>query len=131
MDREKIVARLEMLQLPAGDWVVHGSAPLVLQGLTTAVNDLDIIVRGRAWQAAMALGEPVPGRQDLVVRYGDDVELWSGWLGDDVDALIDSAELVAGVPLVPLAEVLRFKERLGRPKDAAHIALLRTHLGLR
>lgn len=129
MNRAAILSRLEALALPPGDWVVHGSAPLALHGLVDEVNDLDVIVRGPAWQAALRIGEPVAGREDLVVRYGGDVELWSGWLGEDVGTLIDEAQLVNGVPAVPLSEVLRFKERLARPKDAAHIALLRAHLG--
>jgi len=128
MDRALLLSKLSELALPVGHYVVHGSGPMVLHGLTPEVNDLDVIVRGPAWQAALRIGVPVPGRQDLVVAYGEDVELWSGWLGDDIDELIDNAELLDGVPLVPLAVVLAFKERLARPKDAAHIALLREHL---
>lgn len=131
MNRSDILATVTALALPSGQWVVHGSGPMVLRGLLPEVNDLDIVARGTAWRAALDLGTPVAGRHDLVVRYRSDVEIWSGWFDDDVDALIDAAELVDGVPIAPLRAVLAFKERLARPKDAGHIALLRSHLGVR
>ena len=130
MNRKGILTKVRELALPVGDWVVHGSGPLVMHWLLDDVNDLDILARGAAWRAALDLGVPEPGRQDLVIRCGPDVEVWSGWLEDDVDELIDSAELMDGVPVVPLAAVLAFKERVNRPKDRPHIVLLREHLGL-
>jgi hypothetical protein len=126
---EQARERLARLALPAGEYALHGSGPLLAHGLVDSVGDLDVVARGAAWARALELGRPVPGRQDLVVALPGDLEVWSGWLDEDVDELIDGAETVAGLPCVRLERVLAFKEALGRPKDRHHIELLRRHLG--
>lgn len=126
VDADTIVATLRELDLPNGHWAVHASAVMVLHGLIPDAGDIDVVARGPAWARALELGAPEPGKQDLCVSLPSlGVEVWSGWLGEDLDALIDGAELVLGVPCVTLRDVLRFKERAGRPKDAPHAELLR------
>ena len=126
LDADGIVAALGALDLPRGDWAVHASAVLVLHGLVARAGDVDVVARGPAWERALGLGTPKRGKEDLCVSLPDlGVEVWSGWMGEDVDALIDAAETVRGVPCVTLEDVLRFKERAGRPKDAPHVTLLR------
>jgi len=131
VNRDRIIAEVGGLGLPAGDFVIHASAVMVLTGLLAEAGDVDIVARGAAWSHALTFGTPVKGREDLCVALPSrQVEIWSGWLEDDVDALIDAAEIVAGLPCVSLAEVLRFKLSADRPKDQPHIARLRAHLGL-
>lgn len=129
MNRNQIITTVADLGLPPGEWVVHASAVMVLHGLIAEAGDIDIVARGSAWERALALGSPVKGRRDLCVSLADlRVEVWSGWLDDDIDTLIDGAELVEGVACVSLAEVLRFKLITDRPKDQPHIETLRRHL---
>lgn len=128
MTREEAVVRLGALALPPGDFAVHGSGAMLLRGLIDDASDLDIVARGAAWHRACSLAAPEAGERDAVVRVLPDVEIWGGWLGDDVGALIDRAEMVDGWPCVTLQDVLAFKERLARPKDRGHIALLRARL---
>lgn len=129
MTREEAAAKLTALALPYGAYVVHGSGALLLRGLIDRARDLDVLARGDAWRIACAMAVPQRGLRDPVVRPEPDVEIWGGWLGDDVDALIDGAERVAGWPCVELNALLAFKERLDRPQDRQHIALLRALLG--
>lgn len=130
MNKQQIIAAVGGLALPAEHFAVHASAVMVLHGLLAEAGDVDIVARGAAWTRARALGKPVAGRKDLCVTLPAlGVEIWSGWLDDDVTALIDGAQSVAGLPCVSLAEVLKFKLASNRPKDQAHIALLRAHLG--
>jgi hypothetical protein len=124
-DVQRLVARLN---LPDGDFALHGSAPLLAHGLIDEVNDVDIVARGRAWKRATELAPVVAGRQDDVVRPLPGVEIFDGWLGDDADTLIDQAATVNGLPCVTLREVLAFKRRLQRPKDAEHIRLIERYL---
>lgn len=126
-----MIEAVTRLALPPGHWAVHASAVLVLHGLVEEAGDVDVIARGPAWQHALRLGEPTPGKMDLCVAVPElGLEVWSGWMDEDVDRLVDTAEDVSGVPCVSLPAVLRFKEAAGRPKDAAHVAALRHHLGL-
>lgn len=116
------------LALPAGHYALHGSGPLLVHGLIEEVNDLDLVSRGPAWLRACELAAPGRGRFDDVVRPLPDVEIFDGWLGEDADALIDGATMQNGLPCVHLEAVLRFKRRLGRPKDLAHIELIEEYL---
>lgn len=116
------------LALPADHFALHGSGPLLAHGLIEEVNDLDLVSRGAAWSRACELAEPGQGDFDDVVRPMPGVEIFNGWLGEDADALIDAAVIRNGLPCVELEAVLRFKRRLGRPKDWAHIELIENYL---
>ena len=124
--------RLRELALPAGDWVIGGSAPLLAHGLIDAVNDIDIVARGAAWARACELGTAQPGEHgDRRVRLCDGlVEVFDGWslMPWCADDLVAEAQWHAGLPFMPLARVLDFKRRLARPKDVAHIRLIEAHL---
>lgn len=128
MNLGRVTQVVASLGLPSGDFALHGSAPLLAHGLIAEINDLDIVARGEAWDRALKLGAREYGREDDVVRPLQEVEIFNGWLGDDADALIDSAEEVAGLPCVTLRAVLDFKRRLGRPKDRKHISLIEEYL---
>lgn len=127
-----ILRRLAELGLPERDYALHSSAALVLRGILEEAGDLDIVARGAAWERALAMldhGAVLDGgRQDLRVSVGDDVEIYDGWMGDDADTVISRAEPVGGVPCASLADVVAMKERLGRPKDLAHLERIAAYL---
>ena len=131
MDGEALRRKVAALRLPAGDYAVFGSGPLLAHGLVRRVNDVDVLARGTAWEAAKGLGDRVTGEMgDPVVRLGDgEVEIFGGWLGMDADGIIDSARPVRGLPFARLEDVLAFKRLLGRPKDREHIRLIQRYLG--
>ena len=124
--------RLRELALPAGDWVIGGSAPLLAHGLIDAVNDIDVVARGAAWERACELGVPQPGEHgDRRVRLCDNlIEVFDGWslMPWSADELVAEAQWHLGLPFMPLARVLAFKRQLARPKDVAHIRLIEAHL---
>lgn len=134
MTAAAIKERLQQLDLPEGDFVVHASASLVLRGILPEAGDVDVVAGASAWAQALALvaagqAELEQGRQDQRVSVGDDVEVYDGWLGEMAPDLIARAQLVAGVPCVPLADVIALKQRLDRPKDRAHLERIRLFLG--
>lgn len=133
VDAKTIRARLEQLHLPLGDYAVHSSASLVLRGVLEEAGDVDVVCRGAAWGQALALVEAGSatlheGGLDKQVRFGDDVELYDGWLGADVEQLIDEAELIGGLPCVRLTAVVAMKEQLNRAKDRVHLERIAAHL---
>lgn len=128
LDLEALVRRVRALDLPAGDYALHGSSVLLAHGLVATVNDVDLVARGAAWERAARLAPVLRAQVDPVVRPSPEIEIFHGWLDDDPDELIDTAETLHGLPFVTLAAVLAFKRRLGRPKDRAHIALIERHL---
>lgn len=125
---DEVRARIAALDLPADQVVLMGSGPMLAHGLVERIGDVDLAADGEAWARAAQLAPPSEGLHgDLVVRVGE-VEVFSGWHGTPVEALLETASLIDGVLVGTLADVLAFKRALARPKDAAHIALLRAAL---
>jgi hypothetical protein len=126
--RHDLFDRLRALRLPAGDFVVFGSGPLVVRGIIEASNDLDVVCRGPAWRAVCALSPPKPSPWGVELVSLDDGRLTFGtrWaIGEvDTDELIDTAEIIDGLPFARLEHVIAYKRHSGRPKDLAHLDAL-------
>jgi hypothetical protein len=128
VERHPLLAALLALELPVGDYALFGSGPLLARGWIDEVGDLDVLARGAAWDKARRLGamrrlEPY----DVdVIFVGEDISIGTTWgLGEfSVDQLIDEAELIEGIPCVPLRHVVAYKRIADRPKDRAHIAVI-------
>ena len=121
--------RLRSLALPPGDFAVFGSGPLIVRGIIEATNDLDVVSRGAAWERALQLGDLVSLEEhDVeVVSFNDGaITVGTSWAyGEfDIDHLIDSAEIIDGLPFVRLEHVVEYKEAAVRPKDLAHLRAL-------
>ncbi|MGI9585749.1 MAG: hypothetical protein ACR2N7_09195 [Acidimicrobiia bacterium] len=124
-----LFATLRALELPAGDFAVFGSGPLIVRGIVVATNDLDIVCRGPAWDKACDLGEVVTlvhHDVDVVSTLDGDITVGTSWAyGDvDIDELIDSAEVINGLPFARLEHVVAYKTIANRPKDREHLRLL-------
>lgn len=125
--------RLLQLGLPPADYAVFGSGPLLAHGLKRDVHDLDVIARGPAWDAARRAGTVTAapsGNGEMVEIDGGRIQIFDAWMSPawNVDALIDGADVIAGVRFVALADVLRSKQASRRAKDVADIELLRDAL---
>jgi|SRR5215208_109013 hypothetical protein len=126
----RLLGKLRELDLPEGDYALFGSAPLVACGLLREVHDLDVVARGAAWDRARELGavRTAPQGDPVVWLEGGALEIFGGWLGWDIDALIDDAKIIDGLPFARLEDVLAFKRSYGRPKDIAHVHLIEDYL---
>jgi hypothetical protein len=122
--------KLRALELPIADYVIFGSGPLAVRGLIEEVHDLDVVARGTAWEQAKGLGEVriAPEGDPVVWLEGGAIEVFGGWLGWDIDMLIDNAQIIDGLPFARLEDVLAFKLSLGRPKDEVHARLIEGYL---
>lgn len=125
------------LRLKSDDSVIFGSGPLWIRGLRPSISDLDVVARGRAWTQALlqAGNETVPGKYcpNPTVRFwGGQIEVTSGWITPDwdIDALIDTADVIAGLRFATLTQVLRYKRILNRDKDQPDLRALTRRLGL-
>ena len=126
----RILGKLRGLELPKGEYAIFGSGPLVARGLLREVHDLDVVARGAAWDRAKRLGpvRTAPEGDPAVQLEGGAIEVFGGWLGWDIDALIDDAEIIDGLTFARLEDVLAFKRSYGRPKDRAHVRLIEDYL---
>ena len=114
--------------MPSGDYAIFGSGPLIVRGIVEATNDLDIITRGSAWEAVQQIGptsafpegNPYVSLLDGLITFGT---TWK-YGTFDLDELIDTAEMIGGLPFVRLEHVVAYKRAAGRPKDLEHLAAL-------
>jgi hypothetical protein len=125
----RLLGEVRALGLPAGNFMLFGSAPLLVRGIVPPTGDVDVLARGPDWEAVRALGPTVrlPHYGVDVVRLLDGrIDIGTVWgIGNvDVDDLIDSAEDIDGLPFAGLAHVRAYKELAGRPKDRKHLRLL-------
>jgi hypothetical protein len=128
-DAERLLDEVRALGLPAGHFVLFGSAPLLVRGIVPAAGDVDVLVRGPAWDAAKAIGPVVrlsPYDVEVVRLLDGRIEIGTVWgIGTvDVDELINTAETIDGLPFAGLAHVRAYKELADRPKDREHLRLL-------
>ena len=131
----RLLELVEKHELDRNDFVIFGSGPLLAHGLRKEIEDLDIVARGAVWDRAVEYGTSeiaeINGAR-LAVFYDGLIQFSRGWISDDWDAdeLIDRAEMIGGLPFAPLADVLRYKRALRRPKDSDDIQALERVLGL-
>ncbi|MEE9178908.1 MAG: hypothetical protein V3U46_10820 [Acidimicrobiia bacterium] len=115
------------LDLTIGDWALFGSGPLLVRGWIDNVGDLDIIARDAAWESAQTVGtENVLGDGTVIFEIGAGITVGRNWAYGDfsIDELIDTAEIIGGVPCVLLEHVIAYKKLADRPKDRLHLALI-------
>lgn len=118
------------LNLPKGDFAIFGSGPLIIRGLIPGSNDLDIICRGAAWEAAKAIGRTqyVPEYNVEIATMCDDAITFGNQWGignPNIDRLIDDAEIIDELPFVSLRHVVKYKLLRASPKDMRHIKILK------
>jgi hypothetical protein len=135
LSEHRLFRLLGELALPAEDFVVTGSGPLLAHGLKPSIHDLDLVARGKAWELAAGRAPVERSRSGLglrIVLYRGAVEVFDHWVGDlgDVDEIIDGAESIEGVRFMSLQDTLRWKRGLGRAKDLADVRLIERYLSV-
>ncbi len=125
------MARLVELALPVGDWALFGSGPLLLRGWIDEVTDLDVLSRGPAWEKAREAGEltTLPDGNPLIkIEPGITVGLTWTYGDFDIDELIETAEIIHGVPCVRLEHIVSYKKLAARPRDRVHLAVIESQM---
>jgi hypothetical protein len=135
---ESLIRRLlelvDKYELDRRDFVIFGSGPLLAHGLREEIEDLDVVARGRVWERVVEYGIPGTGEINgarLAMFCDGLIQFSRGWISNnwDADDLIDRAEMIEGLPFTPLADVLKYKRSLRRPKDREDIRALERLLG--
>jgi hypothetical protein len=121
---------LRSLGLPGDDYAVFGSGPLIVRGIIEATNDLDVVSRGAAWKKACELGEMVTLEEhdvDVVSVLDGAITIGTSWAygNVDIDELIDTADIIDGLPFARIEHVAKYKKIAGRSKDLEHLRLLK------
>ena len=116
------------------EFVVTGSARMLMTGHRTRISDIDIVARGETWHRAVELVSLGRGYTEftaisgaMVVRlYEGLVEVCDTWfMGEaDTDDLIEGAEVMEGLRFITHEDLVAYKRKLNRPKDRSDLAAL-------
>ena len=123
---EPLFDYLRELGLPPCDYAIFGSGPLIVRGWVQGTNDIDVICRKSAWKAACRTGVlNYDERYDvsLASHCNGRITFGTSWgIGEfDVDELIDTAEIIDGLPFVRVEHVVQYKQIRSSPKDLLHL----------
>jgi hypothetical protein len=110
---KKFLTELNKFGFKLGEYAIFGSGPLAIRGLVKA-DDIDVIIKEKYWKW---------GDEDKV-KIGN-IEFLKSWYGEDINKVVDEAEIIKGKPYVKLDKVLKYKLFLNRKKDASHIKILK------
>jgi hypothetical protein len=118
---------LRRLNLPAGDFAIFGSGPLIVRQWISGTNDLDVVCRGDAWRKVCETGTVCHDERydvSLASHCNGRVTFGTRWaIGDfDIDELIDTAEIIDDLPFVRLVYVVEYKKIRNSTKDQLHLA---------
>lgn len=130
--RHPLFEELKKLALPQGEYAIFGSGPLWARGIREG-KDIDVIVRGTAWDWAMAHGKLIIKEDsglECVQFAGGSIEVYRDWYpGEwDIRGLIETAEVVDSIPFVRLEYVVDWKKKMGREKDQKDLVLIQEYL---
>ncbi len=133
LHQHPLIRLLDTLRLPAADYVIFGSGPLLAHGIRTHLGDLDLVARGTAWNLCARIAAPRPapsGHGHMIRLHGGALEIVDRWLtaAFDTDQLIDNADHIDGLPFARITDVVASKRHTNRPKDRADLALIHTAL---
>jgi hypothetical protein len=126
MKFEKRLDDLRKLKLPADKFAIFGNGPLSVRGLKEA-KDLHIIVKKDLWDV---LDRKFMARNNyggIILSGVEVVKDMLPWF-DDLDALIDSADIIDGIRYVKLEHVLKWKKDMNREKYKDDIKIIEEFL---
>ena len=122
MKFEERLKELKKLKLPADKFAVFGNGPLSVRGLKEAI-DLHIIVKKDIWNA---LDRKFMARNNYGAIILGGIEVVRDMLPwfDDLDELIDSADIIDGIRYVKLEHVLKWKKEMNKEKYRSDIKII-------
>lgn len=109
------IEKLKSFNIEKEDFVIYGSAPMVLRGLKKKNDDLDILVKDNVWEK---LKSEYPN--NINGDYIDIDELSfthtdKDFLGD-IDEVMKKTDIVDGFHILSLLQTKEWKEKVGSEK---------------
>lgn len=132
MIKQEIIEKVQALNLPSDSYIVFGSGPLAAAGIRET-NDIDMYVTPEVWRSLKAAGwqqiDKGPDDQPLAHDVFDVHDNWNfSFYTTTLEHLLDTADVIDGVPFASLDEVRKWKVASGRDKDLRDIELIDAYL---
>ena len=123
LTKECIVHRIYELRLDVNKyWILTGAA-MVMHGIRDTAQDIDLGCTTSLIEAFIADGYEMCALDDgsRKIKLASDIEVFEEW-GYGTIINID------GLPVVSLKDIIRIKQKLGRPKDLHDIELIQQYM---
>lgn len=118
---------LKELNISKDDFVIYGSAPMVLRGLKEKNNDLDVLVRDSLWDK-LCVKYPDNVNGDYIDINGVSFTRTSkGFLGD-IDEVICKSDVIDGYNILSILETKNWKEKVGGERHLADARIIDEYL---
>lgn len=114
---------LKSLNIPKEEFVIYGSAPMVLRGLKEKNNDLDVLVKDSLWEK-LSVKYPNNINGDYIDVNGVSfTHNGKDFLGDTED-VINKSEIIDGYHILSLAETKKWKEKVGGERHLNDVKII-------
>lgn len=125
MEFGKLLEELKQLNLPNNKFAIFGSGPMIVRGMRET-NDIDIVVSKDLWDK-FSNSYQINKKGNVVIG---NIEVCHSCepLGEKVEKLISTADIIDGLPFVRLDYILQFKKILNREKDQSDVLLIENYL---
>jgi hypothetical protein len=115
------------MNIPKEDFVIYGSAPLVLRGLKEKNNDLDVLVKDSLWnKLAAQYKENVKG--DYIDVDGVSFANCKNDFFGNIDNTLNKVDIIDGYRIMNLQETIKWKEKTGVEKHINDAKRIRDYL---
>ncbi|MEM4240067.1 MAG: hypothetical protein QXM31_01795 [Candidatus Woesearchaeota archaeon] len=121
----RLLEELKKLNLPSDKFAVFGSAPMAVRNIRD-VDDLDVIVKQDLWDE-LCKKHKNDGNKVIHIGKIDIFRQWEPWF-DDINPLIDTADIIDGIRYVSLDYLVKWKKMMNREKDRKDLLLVNDFL---
>lgn len=133
LNKIKYLDELEKIGLSKKDYIIWGSAPLIIRGLKETSDDLDILIRKEVWNK-LKEKYPTENRQvgnienEFIVINNIDITYRVVGLWEEIDELFLKADQKNGYYIFSLEDTIIWKKGTGREKDLKDIEKISRYL---
>lgn len=125
--RLKHLDKLESMSMSKDEFVIYGSAPLVLRGLKEKNNDLDVLVKDNLWDK-LKVEYPNNINGDYIDVDGVSFTHRSSDFFESMDSIMKKADVIDGYHIMNLEETVKWKEKTGNEKHIEDARKIRDYL---
>lgn len=123
-----ITEKVKELGLKSNEFVIVAGSAMATHGLKET-KDIDLVISPEVYKRLKAEGWEEKfhdSRTSVLLR--DMYDAGTTWNGMNLEKLLESADLIDGVPIANLQVVLEWKRKMNREKDQKDIAILEHYL---
>lgn len=123
MINKTILDEFNKIDIPLKKYAIFGSGPMAIRDMREC-RDLDLVVTDELYQKLLQeYPETKPGN----ICIGKYIEVWSEKesLIDNPRHAIEHSDLIQGYKFITLTDLIKWKRKMGRPKDKKDIKLIK------